>query len=93
MKLSKALAIGVAAAVTFGALSLACLLAVSISPDSMVSFFNNWVHGIDFTSIKRSAANPIGVGQAASGFVSVVVVSFVLGTLFGWVYERVGKKR
>ncbi|HKQ29802.1 MAG TPA: DUF5676 family membrane protein [Burkholderiales bacterium] len=93
MKSSKALAVGIASAVTFGALSLACLVAVSLSPDGMVTFFNNWMHGIDLTSIKRPAGKPIGFGEAVSGFVSVVVVSFAFGALFGWVYERVGGKR
>ncbi|MBI3898369.1 MAG: hypothetical protein HY308_08735 [Gammaproteobacteria bacterium] len=92
MATSKAVTVGVASAVTFGALSLVCLMAVLLFPDGTLGFFNSWFHGLDLSLIKRPPTKPIGVGEAVGGFISVVVVSFIFGALFGWIYERVGRR-
>ena len=84
---------GGAAAVTFGALYLTCLIAVLLFPNGTVDFFNTWVHGLDLTLIRRPLNQPLGVGEFVSGFITVVLVSFVFGTLFGWTYDRIARQR
>jgi len=90
---SKALAIGVASAVTFGTLYVACALAVLLFPDSTIALFNTWMHGIDLTLVKRPPSKPIGAGELGGGLVTALIVSFAFGALFGWAYGQMSGRR
>ena len=43
---------GLAAAVTFSVVYCVCALAVYLSPEATIGFFNAWFHGLDLALLK-----------------------------------------
>ncbi len=76
-----------AAAVTFAALSAICAIAVTISPDATVAFFNNWFHGLDLKLLVPPGGKPVTAGQVISGVISASVVGFVGGAILASCYN------
>ena len=82
MATQKAWVSGAAFSVVFGALYIACGLAVAFFPDGTLTLFNQWAHGIDLSLIRRPAASAITIAQWIAGFVTAVAISFCAGALY-----------
>jgi hypothetical protein len=78
---------GVAAAVTFSVVYLACALAVSLSPDATIGFFNAWFHGLDLALLKPPGGRPLTLVTFIGGLISAAAVSFVVGALLAALYN------
>jgi hypothetical protein len=78
---------GAATALAFSILYAACALAVVLSPDGTVDFFNNWFHGLDLRLLKPPGGRALTFGQFIYGLVSAAVVSFVGGALLAGSYN------
>jgi len=66
-----------------------CAAWVVVARDSFMSFFGNWVHGIDMTALPY---NPPTAGGLIFGFVTAIVAAWVGGYLFVWFYNQFAKK-
>ena len=86
------LRIGLTLALTAGLLSLACAMLVALSPEGMVNIFQSWWHGLDVTRLAVDAP-PMTWTGVASGLFSLMVFAFLAGSLFGYVYNLVGRRR
>ena len=75
---------GAALAVTVGVVYVVCAIAVALSPDGALAFFNTWLHGVDLSLVKRPAAKPLAAAEWIFGFVSAVVAGYLAGALYGW---------
>ena len=79
---------GVAFSVTVAVFYAACTLVWLAAPGPFVGFMNNLFHGMDFTALARDVAFSWG------GFVQALVVmsvwSFLAGTFYGWLRQRLG---
>jgi len=75
---------GAALAVTVGVVYVVCAIAVALSPDGALAFFNTWLHGVDLSLVKRPAATPLVAAEWIFGFVSAVVAGYLAGALYGW---------
>jgi hypothetical protein len=84
MGTQKAWVSGAAFGVVFGALYIACAVAVMLFPEGTLTLFNQWAHGIDLSLIRRPASAPLTPAQWFTGFVTAVVASFCAGVLYGW---------
>jgi hypothetical protein len=82
-----ALATGVALAITVGIGYIACALAFRIWPDAAMEFMNALFHGLDFRKLARG---PVVFDFSTFSYALFVAVAwaFALGTLFGWVGDR-----
>ena len=78
---------GLAAAVTFAALSAACAVAVIVSPDATIAVFNNWFHGLDLKLLVPPGGKPVTAGGIISGVISAAVVSFIAGAILAGCYN------
>jgi hypothetical protein len=76
-----------AAAVTFGAFSAVCALAVIVWPDGTVAFFNSWFHGLDLKLLVPPGGKPVTVSQIVLGVVNAAIVSFVGGVVLASCYN------
>lgn len=76
-----------ATTVTFLLLYVVCALAVTLSPDGTVSFFNAWFHGLDLNLLKPPGGRPLTWGQFVTGFAGVIVVAFPAGLVLASVYD------
>ncbi len=81
--------VGRAAAIMSSIVFSVSALAVALFPDSTVNLFNSWFHGLDLTLLRPTRGCPLPFGQFFYGLFGVVVVSFVMGTLFAAVYNLI----
>lgn len=79
--------VGQAAAIMSSIVFTVSALAVALFPDSTVNFFNGWFPGLDVTLLKPTGSCPLPFGQFFYALFGIVVASFVMGTLFGAVYN------
>lgn len=84
MGTQKAWVSGAAFSVVFGALYVACAVAVLLFPEGTLTLFYQWAHGIDLSLIRRPASSPITIVQWVTGFATALVASFCAGALYGW---------
>lgn len=78
---------GFAGAVTFSVLYTACALAVALSPEGTIGFFNQWFHGIDLKLLAPPGGRPLTLDQFVYGLVSAAAVSFLVGALLAGLYN------
>jgi hypothetical protein len=78
---------GFAGAVTFAVLYTACALAVALSPDDAIAFFNAWFHGLDLTLLKRPDGRASTLGQFCYGLFGAAAVSFAATTSIAGFYN------
>ncbi len=76
---------GFAIAITSGVLYVVCAAAVALFPQATIKFFNSWVHGLDLT---RIAVNSISWSGFFKGLVGVLIVAYIAGALYAWVYNK-----
>jgi hypothetical protein len=84
---------GAATAVTVSILYVACALAVALSPDGTVDFFNNWFHGLDLRLLKPQGVWRLTVGKLAYGLVSAAAVGFAGGSVLAGSYNFFSTRR
>ena len=72
-------------AVVAGIVYLACAILVAIAPTWTVNVFGALFHGIDISQIART---PVPLTSAILGLVEVVILGYLIGWLFGAVYNR-----
>ena len=77
--------IGVATGLTAGIVYTICAAAVAIWPKFTMSFFTNWLHGIDLTKI--SAPIQLTFGKFIIGLFSVVLFFYLIGLVYGLIYN------
>ena len=79
---------GLAFATTVVLFYVLCTVVWLAAPGPFMSFMNSLFHGIDFTPLLKAA------GFSWLGFFSAVVVMFIwtflAGTFFGWLRQRLG---
>jgi 2TM family of unknown function (DUF5676) len=78
---------GFAGAVTFSVLYSACALAVALSPEGTIGFFNAWFHVQDLTLLRPPGGRPLTLGQFFYGLVSAAVVSFAMAASLAGFYN------
>jgi 2TM family of unknown function (DUF5676) len=83
--------VGSATALTAAIVSITCAVAVYFFPDGTVDFANSWTHGLDLTTLRSD--KPWSVGGLTYGLFSVTLTGFLVGALFAWAYNLVGRAR
>lgn len=78
---------GTAFAVTVAVGYAACTAIFWIWPDAAVNFMNALFHGLDF---RRLQAGPqlFSFGSFLYALMVTAAWAFILGTLFGWIFDR-----
>ncbi|MEK6840648.1 MAG: DUF5676 family membrane protein [Nanoarchaeota archaeon] len=72
-------------ALVAGIVYLACAILVAIAPAWTVNFFGALFHGIDISQIARA---PVPLASTALGFVEIIVLGYLVGLLFGAIYNK-----
>lgn len=74
---------GVAFALTFAVLYLACFLLMLFAPGAVLAIFSTWVHGLNLEPL---TTNPpaLDVGRAMLGLLSISGYAFIAGTVYGF---------
>ena len=80
---------GGATALTVAIVSAICAVAVYLFPQGAVDFVNSWTHGLDFTMLRSE--RPWTLGGLAYGLFNVTLTGFLVGVLFAWCYNLVGR--
>lgn len=78
---------GLASAVTFSIVYSVCALAVVLSPDATIGFFNAWFHGLDLALLKPPGGRALTLIQFLSGLISAAAVSFVIAAMLAALYN------
>mgnify|MGYP001558136585 CR=1 FL=1 len=81
-------ATGIALALTFLIVSIACLLLIFIAPKFTLNLFGSFMHGIDLTKI---AVTPSISGNTLLGIIVIVVGSYLIGVIFAAIYNKFAK--
>lgn len=82
------LGLGLALAFTAAVLSLACAGLVAIAPEQTLAVFQSWWHGLDVSSLARTAP-PLTLRSVLVGLVSITAAAFVVGFVFALVNNLV----
>jgi hypothetical protein len=80
---------GGATALTVAIVSVVCAVAVYLFPQGTVGFVNSWTHGLDLTVLRSD--RPWTLDWLALGLFNVTLTGFLIGVLFAWCYNLVGK--
>lgn len=80
---------GTALAATVAVGYAACTLAFWIWPEAAMRFMNALFHGLDFRKLQGGAAL-FDFGSFVSALVVMAAWAFGLGSLFGWLFSRLG---
>lgn len=83
----RAISTGVALAITVGIGYAACAFAFRAAPDEAMRFMNALFHGLDFRKLQSGLA-PFDFSSFSFALFVAVAWAFVLGTMFGWIVER-----
>lgn len=86
MKLNE-MALANASAILMGIVYVACALAVAVLPDLFRAVAASWFHGIDLGPIWTGGPR----GNFLLGLVSTVVLSWLAGWAFAWLYNKLLK--
>lgn len=81
-------ATGIALALTFGIISVICLLLILIAPAFALNLFSSFVHGIDFTKV---AITPSISGRTLLGFMVAIAGGYLTGVIFAVIYNKIAK--
>ena len=77
--------VGYSLALVAGIVYLACAILVAIAPTWTVNVFGALFHGIDISQITRA---PVPLTTTILGLVEIVVMGYLVGWLFGAVYNK-----
>lgn len=75
------------AVVSAGAYALCALLFLS-APQAILGLFQSWFHGIDLLSL---GTRSVTLNGFIFGLISLVVVAWVFGYAWAWVYNKLAK--
>ena len=81
-----------AAAITFAALNAVCAIAVAVSPDPTIAFFNTWFHGLDLRLVVPPGGRPVTWTGFIAGVLSAAAAAFAGGAILAGCYEMLGGK-
>lgn len=87
MKLNE-VALANASAILMGGFYVLCALAVVTLPELFQAVAVSWFHGVDLGAIWTGQPR----GNFLLGLISAVVLSWVGGWVFAWLYNRLSKK-
>lgn len=82
---------GAATALTAAIVSILCALAVYLFPQGTVEFVNSWTHGLDLTVLRTD--RPMTLANVVLGVFNVSLTGFLIGALFTWVLNLIGRGR
>lgn len=85
----RAISAGIALAISVGIGYAACALAFRFAPDAAMTFMNALFHGLDFRKL-QGGVTPFDFSSFSFALFVTVAWAFVLGTLFGWLVDRLG---
>lgn len=83
---------GLASGATFSVAYAACALAVVLSPDATIAFFNTWFHGLDLASLKPPGGRPLTPGRFIGGLASVAALSFAIAAMLAALYNALAQR-
>lgn len=83
---------GVALATTAGVGYAACAVAFYLFPDAAVNFMNALFHGLDFRKLQAGPAL-FSFGSFLYALVVMMAWALGLGTIFGWILDRVRRDK
>ena len=82
--------VGLSVAITAALVYLVCLAFVAVVPiETVVTFGNYFVHGMDISSIAAKDTNAI---DALIGLIIVTLSAYIAGYVFAVIYNWLGKK-
>ena len=82
---------GVAVALTAAIVSIVCAVAVHLFPQGTVEFVNSWTHGLDLTVLRTD--RPMTLASNVLGIFNVSLTGFLIGALFAWARNLIGRGR
>lgn len=82
----RAFATGFAFAITAGIGYAACAIAFWAWPDAAMTFMSSLFHGLDFRKLQVGGA--FHFGSFSLALAVMAIWAFVLGTVFGWLADR-----
>ena len=77
----------IAFAASMAVLSIACAVAVAISPEATIAFFNSFTHGIDLAKLIPPGGRPVSIGQVIAGALSLAIVGLAAGAMIAGFYN------
>ena len=72
-----------------GVISIVCLLGVVFAKGAFIAIVNSFFHGIDLAALP---VKQVTLPSAIMGFITIVVVTWLLGYLFAYCYNWCVKK-
>jgi hypothetical protein len=77
----------IAGGIAFASASVVCAVAVVLSPEATVAFFNSFTHGIDLARVVPPGGRPVTVGQVVGGAAALGAVGFSGGAVLAGCYS------
>lgn len=82
--------VGLSLAIVFAIIYILCAILVAILPLQTIITYSNYVmHGIDITTIAAKTISPVGL---IIGIIEIFVLGYIAGALFAFFYNWLGKK-
>lgn len=91
MKPINPLGLGLTFAITAAVMSIVCAVSVAIAPEQTLAVFQSWWHGLDVTTLARTAP-PVTPQSVAVGLITISAFAFLVGFLFAVVANLVSRK-
>ena len=67
---------------------LLCAVLAMIAPQFLLGMFQSWFHGINVTQL---ATTQRSFGSFLFGLISLAVVAWIFGYVWGWMYNKLSK--
>ena len=80
--------IGLTTGIVAGIASIVCAVLFWIAPAFTLNLFGSLTHGIDLSKI---ATTTLSFGRFLLGFIVSVILGYLVGALFAFVYNKVAK--
>lgn len=71
---------------TLGIVYVVCVLLSVLWPESLLWLVSHWIHTVDFSKI--TVPYEFNFGGFLAGLIVTVLSGYVVGVLFGWIYNR-----
>lgn len=81
--------VGLAMAITLAIVNTLCAVVVWLWPDAAFTIAGSFAHGLNFRAMQST--EPLSLGRFLAGLISIGIIGFVIGAVFAWSYNALGR--